>query len=122
MIDKRLGVTDYNMYCDTCGLMTNDCPGHFGHTLLPEPVFHIGFLNHVKNILQCICLIRYSNEEYLCAIIFNCSFILKISNKFSFPSSTIFILFVIFVVILLFIVVVLFVVLLELLKEVAYEV
>jgi DNA-directed RNA polymerase II subunit RPB1 len=56
LIDKRLGVTDYNMYCDTCGLMTNDCPGHFGHTELAEEVFHFGYLDIVKNILNCICL------------------------------------------------------------------
>ena len=56
LIDKRLGVTDYNMYCDTCGLMTNDCPGHFGHTELAEEVFHYGYLDIVKNILNCVCL------------------------------------------------------------------
>jgi DNA-directed RNA polymerase II subunit RPB1 len=56
LIDKRLGVTDYNMYCDTCGLMTNDCPGHFGHTELAEEVFHFGYLDIAKNVLNCICL------------------------------------------------------------------
>jgi len=56
LIDKRLGVTDYNMVCDTCGLTTNDCPGHFGHTELAEPVFHYGYKDIVKNILSCICL------------------------------------------------------------------
>lgn len=56
LIDKRLGVTDNNLYCDTCGLMTNDCPGHFGHAELAEEVFHFGYLDIVKNILNCICL------------------------------------------------------------------
>ena len=42
LIDKRLGITDQHIYCDTCGLMTNDCPGHFGHTELAEEVFHFG--------------------------------------------------------------------------------
>jgi DNA-directed RNA polymerase beta' subunit len=56
LIDKRLGVTDNNMYCDTCGLMTNDCPGHFGHTELAEAVFHFGYLDIVKNVLNCVCL------------------------------------------------------------------
>jgi len=56
VIDKRLGVTDYNIVCDTCGLLTNLCPGHFGHTELAEEVFHYGYLDIVKNILSCICL------------------------------------------------------------------
>lgn len=56
LIDKRLGVTDYNMVCDTCGLMTNDCPGHFGHTELPEEVYHFGYLDILKNVLNCVCL------------------------------------------------------------------
>jgi len=56
LIDKRLGVTEQHIYCDTCGLMTNDCPGHFGHTELAEEVFHFGYLDIVKGILNCICL------------------------------------------------------------------
>jgi DNA-directed RNA polymerase II subunit RPB1 len=56
LIDKRLGVTDQHIYCDTCGLMTNDCPGHFGHTELAEEVFHFGYLDIAKNVLNCICL------------------------------------------------------------------
>lgn len=53
--DLRLGTCDIYLNCLTCGL-NNDCPGHFGHTLLAEPVFHYGFLNYLKSILQCICL------------------------------------------------------------------
>merc|ERR1711991_1217463 len=30
--------------------------GHFGHTKLVSPVFHLGFFQQVKNILNCICL------------------------------------------------------------------
>ena len=54
--DKRLGITDQHLFCDTCGLMTNDCPGHFGHTELAEEVFHFGYLDLVKNVLNCVCL------------------------------------------------------------------
>lgn len=59
LIDKRLGVTDYNMLCDTCGLTSQECPGHFGHIELAEEVFHYGYFDKidiVKNILGCICL------------------------------------------------------------------
>ena len=60
LVDLRLGTCDPYLPCSTCGLNSNDCPGHFGHTELAEPVFHYGFLNYLKSILQCICL-RCSN-------------------------------------------------------------
>lgn len=56
LVDLRLGTCDPYLQCTTCGMNHQDCPGHFGHTELAEPVFHFGFLNHLKNILQCICL------------------------------------------------------------------
>tara|TARA_Y100000768_G_scaffold331495_1_gene270734 strand:+ start:4112 stop:8506 length:4395 start_codon:yes stop_codon:yes gene_type:complete len=56
LVDTRLGVTDGNLECAFCGLNANQCPGHFGHTVLNEPVFHFGLLNNIKNILSCICL------------------------------------------------------------------
>jgi DNA-directed RNA polymerase II subunit RPB1 len=56
LVDLRLGPCEIYLPCTTCGQNSNDCPGHFGHTELAEPVFHFGFLNHLKNILQCICL------------------------------------------------------------------
>ena len=56
LVDLRLGTCDPHMNCTTCGLDSISCPGHFGHTDLAEPVFHIGFLDHIKYILSCICL------------------------------------------------------------------
>jgi DNA-directed RNA polymerase beta' subunit len=56
LVDPRLGTTDSQMLCATCSLEYKYCPGHFGHTELAEPVFHIGFLNIVKNILGCVCI------------------------------------------------------------------
>jgi len=56
LVDLRLGTSDIYLPCLTCGLNSIDCPGHFGHTELVLPVFHFGFLNHLKNILQTICL------------------------------------------------------------------
>ena len=56
LVDKRLGITDYSSLCDTCGLNTNDCPGHFGHMVLADDVFHSGYIDILKNILNCICL------------------------------------------------------------------
>jgi DNA-directed RNA polymerase II subunit RPB1 len=56
IVDSRLGTTDIHRDCDTCGLNSSECPGHFGHTELAEPVFHYGFIDNTKNILSCVCL------------------------------------------------------------------
>jgi DNA-directed RNA polymerase II subunit RPB1 len=56
LVDLRLGTCDIYLPCSTCGESSIDCPGHFGHTVLATPVFNYGFLIHLKNILQCICL------------------------------------------------------------------
>jgi DNA-directed RNA polymerase II subunit RPB1 len=56
LVDLRLGSCDIYLSCTTCGEKSLDCPGHFGHTVLSEPVFNYGYLTHLRNILQCICL------------------------------------------------------------------
>lgn len=68
LMDPRLGPSDPNSDCATCGLNSLYCPGHQGHIDLAEPVFHIGYLPFVKKILSCICLrcsklLVYKNEE-----------------------------------------------------------
>ena len=69
LVDSRLGTCDIHLECSTCGLDTNDCPGHFGHTDLSEPVFHYGYLNHLRNILGCVCLscskLLVNNEDFI---------------------------------------------------------
>uniref|UniRef100_A0A6C0H092 DNA-directed RNA polymerase II subunit RPB1 n=1 Tax=viral metagenome TaxID=1070528 RepID=A0A6C0H092_9ZZZZ len=76
LIDSRLGTTDYQVNCATCGLNNDDCPGHFGHTDLAEPVFHFGFIESVKNIMGCICircskLLIYKTEKEMNDILKN---------------------------------------------------
>ena len=56
LVDTRLGITDSNIVCATCGLSAKLCCGHFGHTNLGNAIFHYGFFPIVKNILSCICL------------------------------------------------------------------
>ncbi|AYV80861.1 MAG: DNA-directed RNA polymerase subunit alpha [Harvfovirus sp.] len=68
LIDTRMGTTDDAIDCSTCGLNNIDCVGHFGHMVLAEPVFHMGYLNTLKKILGCICLrcsklLIYKNER-----------------------------------------------------------
>lgn len=55
LVDLRMGTCDPYLNCTTCGLNYIDCPGHFGHIELAEPVFHYGFLDHLKSLLQCVC-------------------------------------------------------------------
>ena len=56
LVDPRLGTADSTMLCATCGLEYKNCQGHFGHTELAEPVWHMGFINTVKSIMACICI------------------------------------------------------------------
>lgn len=76
VLDKRLGVTNRNQECDTCGETPLKCPGHFGHIKLVEPVFHMGYLPYIKNILSCICirchkLLVHKNEVELASMLKN---------------------------------------------------
>jgi DNA-directed RNA polymerase II subunit RPB1 len=52
---RKLGAKKDNI-CLTCGLGYENCPGHFGHINLGKPVFHIGFIDYVKKILNCVCV------------------------------------------------------------------
>ncbi|KAK4052414.1 DNA-directed RNA polymerase II core subunit rpo21 [Microbotryomycetes sp. JL201] len=55
--DPRMGTIDRNFKCGTCGEGMAECPGHFGHIELSKAVFHIGFINKVKKILESICVL-----------------------------------------------------------------
>lgn len=56
VLDKRLGVTENDLICSTCGENGYRCPGHFGHIHFTEPVYHMGLILYLKNILSCICI------------------------------------------------------------------
>ncbi|KAL3525220.1 hypothetical protein ACH5RR_013592 [Cinchona calisaya] len=53
--DPRLGTIDRSMRCETCMTNVAECPGHFGHLELAKPMFHIGFIKTVLNIMRCVC-------------------------------------------------------------------
>ena len=55
LMDTIMGTSENNKRCKTCGL-TTECPGHFGHINLAEPMFHIKTVDIVKKILGCVCL------------------------------------------------------------------
>ena len=54
--DPRLGSIDRNFKCQTCGEDMAECPGHFGHTELAKPVFHIGFIAKIKKVCESVCM------------------------------------------------------------------
>ncbi|KAH8106355.1 beta and beta-prime subunits of DNA dependent RNA-polymerase [Cristinia sonorae] len=55
VLDRRLGTTEKNAFCETCGLSSVDCVGHYAYIKLALPLFHIGYFKHTIGILQCIC-------------------------------------------------------------------
>ena len=65
--DPRMGVTTRGIICQTCFGDMKQCPGHFGHIKLEEPVYHIGFTTIVMKILKTVC--------------YNCSRILLTDSK-----------------------------------------
>ncbi|KAL0949102.1 hypothetical protein HGRIS_009191 [Hohenbuehelia grisea] len=55
VLDRRLGTTEKNAFCETCGQSSVNCVGHYAYIKLVVPVFHIGYFKHTIAILQCIC-------------------------------------------------------------------
>ncbi|AIF68965.1 DNA-directed RNA polymerase subunit A' [Palaeococcus pacificus DY20341] len=55
LMDKRLGVIDPGLRCETCGARAGECPGHFGHIELARPVIHVGFAKTLYRVLQSTC-------------------------------------------------------------------
>ncbi|KAI5175270.1 DNA-directed RNA polymerase III subunit RPC1, partial [Pancytospora epiphaga] len=54
-LDLRLGVSTKTGVCETCGEGLQTCVGHFGKIELVLPVYHVGFLKNILNILNSIC-------------------------------------------------------------------
>ncbi|GIL99158.1 hypothetical protein Vretimale_4372 [Volvox reticuliferus] len=55
VLDRRMGISNKNYVCETCGQRLAECAGHFGYIRLELPVFHIGYFKNTVQILQCIC-------------------------------------------------------------------
>mmetsp|Transcript_12242 Transcript_12242/g.18970 ORF Transcript_12242/g.18970 Transcript_12242/m.18970 type:complete len:136 (+) Transcript_12242:195-602(+) len=50
-----MGTTDMDSVCGTCGCSYIECPGHFGHIRLAQPVYHPGYITNIIKVLRCIC-------------------------------------------------------------------
>jgi DNA-directed RNA polymerase II subunit RPB1 len=55
LLDSRMGGSNDNK-CTTCGLSAKFCDGHEGHTELAKHNFHIGYLQSLKMITECVCI------------------------------------------------------------------
>jgi DNA-directed RNA polymerase II subunit RPB1 len=52
---QRLGTTNPNIHCSTCGQATEFCAGHVMTIDLPLPCFSGIFLNVLSKLLSCVC-------------------------------------------------------------------
>lgn len=53
--DPRMGTIDSTIICDTCNQNAINCPGHFGHIELNEPIVHPLYYKRVMSFLNCFC-------------------------------------------------------------------
>jgi len=56
LFDIRMGTTEMDKICGTCGQSNINCPGHFGHIELARPVYHFQFINILQKVLKCSCI------------------------------------------------------------------
>ena len=55
VLDLRMGTSQKDQKCQTCGENLTDCIGHYGYIDLELPVFHVGYFRSIINVLQSIC-------------------------------------------------------------------
>ncbi|WVZ04486.1 hypothetical protein V8G54_025292 [Vigna mungo] len=55
LLDPRMGPANKSLGCATCHGNFHDCPGHYGYLNLALPVFNVGYLSSIVEILKCIC-------------------------------------------------------------------
>ncbi|KAF2748255.1 beta and beta-prime subunits of DNA dependent RNA-polymerase [Sporormia fimetaria CBS 119925] len=54
-MDPLMGISTKAGRCQTCGEGLDTCNGHFGHIKLALPVFHVGYLKHIIEVLHTVC-------------------------------------------------------------------
>eukprot|EP01122_Echinamoeba_exundans_P007522 TRINITY_DN2336_c0_g2_i6.p1 TRINITY_DN2336_c0_g2~~TRINITY_DN2336_c0_g2_i6.p1 ORF type:complete len:1742 (-),score=279.53 TRINITY_DN2336_c0_g2_i6:37-5262(-) len=55
LMDPRLGTIGREYLCATCEGDSNECPGHWGHLELAEPMYQIHFIKVVLRVLRSVC-------------------------------------------------------------------
>lgn len=53
--DPRMGYLENGRACVTCKGDNQTCPGHFGHIVLPIPVYNYMYAPYIVKILQSVC-------------------------------------------------------------------
>jgi DNA-directed RNA polymerase beta' subunit len=56
LYDLRMGTLTKQFDCQTCNCDLVNCPGHFGHIELNEPMFNPSFFKTLIKILNCVCI------------------------------------------------------------------
>lgn len=55
VLDHRMGTSQKDSPCETCGKPLADCIGHYGYIDLELPVFHVGYFRSTIALLQNSC-------------------------------------------------------------------
>jgi len=55
LMDHRLGTLEPRQRCRTCGNISINCPGHYGHIELAVPVIHVEFAKQIYKLLSVTC-------------------------------------------------------------------
>ncbi len=55
VLDPKMGTANRTAICETCGQDIKECIGHFGYLQFHYPIYHIGYMKNIIEILQRIC-------------------------------------------------------------------
>ncbi|TXG73952.1 hypothetical protein EZV62_002531 [Acer yangbiense] len=55
LLDPRMGPANKTCVCATCHGDFGDCPGHYGYFNLALPVYNVGYMSTILDVLKCIC-------------------------------------------------------------------
>ncbi|KAK4741842.1 hypothetical protein SAY87_025430 [Trapa incisa] len=55
LLDPRMGPPNKAGRCKTCGADFSGCPGHYGYLNLVLPVYNVGFLGKIVEVLKAVC-------------------------------------------------------------------
>ncbi|KAL5833044.1 hypothetical protein ACOSQ3_016718 [Xanthoceras sorbifolium] len=55
LLDPRMGPANKSCTCATCHGDFGDCPGHYGYFNLALPVYNVGYMSTILDVLKCIC-------------------------------------------------------------------
>ncbi|KAH9700983.1 DNA-directed RNA polymerase III subunit 1 [Citrus sinensis] len=58
LLDPRMGPANKSCTCATCHGGFSNCPGHYGYLTLALPVYNVGYLSTILDILKCICMVK----------------------------------------------------------------